>query len=95
MLYDKVINISLITEIHFTKYSYVSIPGYSLLKSNHSDGSAHGGVIILIKTNLKFHPLKKRSQNHIQSCAAISIALNNIPIIIAAVYWPPLLAQSN
>jgi exonuclease III len=49
VLYDKRINIALITETHFTKYSYISIPGYILLKSNHPDGTAHGGVAILIK----------------------------------------------
>jgi len=88
VLSDKRIDIALISEIHFTKYSHISIPGYYLLKSNHPDGTAHGGAAILIKTNLKFHPLTNFSQNHIQSCA-ISITLNNIPIVIAAVYSPP------
>jgi hypothetical protein len=88
VLYDKRIDIALISETHFTKYSHISIPGYYLLKSNHPDGTAHGGAAILIKTNLKFHPLTNFSQNHIQSCA-ISITLNNIPIVIAAVYSPP------
>lgn len=88
VLYEKRIDIALIAETHFTKYSHISIPGYYLLKSNHPDGTAHGGAAILIKTNLKFHPLTNFSQNHIQSCA-ISITLNNIPIVIAAVYSPP------
>jgi len=69
-------------------FSHISIPGYYLLKSNHPDGTAHGGAAILINTNLKFHPITNFSQNHIQFCA-ISITLNNIPIVIAAVYSPP------
>jgi len=77
-----------VSETHLTKYSHISIPGYYLLKSNHPDGTAHDGATILIKTNLKFHPITNFSQNHIQSCA-ISITLNNIPIVIAAVYSPP------
>lgn len=88
VLFDKRIDIALISETHFTKYSHISIPGYYLLKFNHPDGTAHGGAAILIKTNLKFHPLTNFSQNHIQSCA-ISITLNNIPVVIAAVYSPP------
>jgi hypothetical protein len=55
VLYDKRIDITLITETHFTKHSYISIPGYSLFKSNHPDGTAHGGVALIIKSNLKFH----------------------------------------
>ncbi|MBW0544627.1 hypothetical protein O181_084342, partial [Austropuccinia psidii MF-1] len=83
VLFDKRIDIALIAETHFTKYSHISIPGYYLLKTNHPDGTAHGGAAILIKTSLKFHPLINFSQNHIQSCA-ISIILNNIPVVIAA-----------
>jgi len=88
VLFDKRIDITLISETHFTKYSHISIPGYYLLKSKYPDGITHGGAAILIKTNLKFYPLTNFSQNHIQSCA-ISITLNNIPVVIAAVYSPP------
>jgi hypothetical protein len=87
MVYDKRIDIVLITETHFTKYSYIFIPGYVLLKSNHPDSTAHADVAILIKSKLKFHPLANFSQDYIQSCA-ISITLNNIPFAIVAIYSP-------
>jgi hypothetical protein len=45
---NKRIDIALITETHFTKYSTIHITGYKLLKTNHPDGTAHGGVAILI-----------------------------------------------
>ena len=48
VLYEKRIDIALITETHFTKYSNVSIPGYTLLKSNHPDNKAHGGVAVIL-----------------------------------------------
>jgi exonuclease III len=88
VLYDKRIDIALITETHFTKQSYISIPGYSLLKSNHPDGTAHGGVALIIKYNLKFHSLTNFCHNYIQACA-IKMSLNNISFVIAAVYCPP------
>jgi len=88
VLFDKRIDIALISETHFTEYSYISIPGYSLIKSNHPDGTAHGGAAILIKSNLNYYPLANYSQNHFQSCA-ISITINNIPVAIAAIYSPP------
>lgn len=87
MLYDKRIDIAL-TETHFTKHSYISIPSYSLLKCNNLDGGVHGGVAILIKYKLKFYQLPNFSQNYIQSCA-IMITLNNIPFVISAISCPP------
>lgn len=57
LFYNKCIDIALITETHFTKYSFVHIPGYKLLKTNNPDNTAHGGVAILIKTSIAFHPL--------------------------------------
>ncbi|KAL4092296.1 hypothetical protein QTP88_026821 [Uroleucon formosanum] len=60
----------------------------NLIKSNHPDGTAHGGAAILIKSNLQYYSLVNYSQNHFQSCA-ISITINNIPVAIAAIYSPP------
>ncbi|VVC38956.1 Endonuclease/exonuclease/phosphatase,Reverse transcriptase domain [Cinara cedri] len=88
VLYNRRIDIALITETHFTLYSKISIPGYFLLKTNHRDGTAHGGVAILIKSQLQFQPLPCFSHDFLQSCA-ISIQLNNIPVVIATVYSPP------
>lgn len=34
VLYDKRIDIALITETHFTKYTHIFIPGYQLIKAN-------------------------------------------------------------
>uniref|UniRef100_A0A2S2PYF1 RNA-directed DNA polymerase from mobile element jockey n=1 Tax=Sipha flava TaxID=143950 RepID=A0A2S2PYF1_9HEMI len=88
VLFDKRINIALISETHFTEFSYISIPGYSLIKSNHPDGTAHGRAAILIKSNLNYYSLANYSQNHFESCA-ISITIINIPVTIAAIYSPP------
>jgi len=88
VLYEKRIDIALITETHFTKYSNVFIPGYTLFKSNHPDNTAHGDVAIIIKSTQSFSPLPNFSQDYLQSCA-VSIKLNNIPITIAAIYCPP------
>jgi len=88
VLYEKRIDIALITETHFTKYSNIFIPGYTLFISNHPDNTAHGGVAIIIKSTLSFFQLPNFSQDYLQSCA-VSIKLNNIPITIAAIYCPP------
>jgi len=50
VLHNKRIDIALITETHFTQHSYIFIPGYKLVRANHPDNTAHGGVAILIKS---------------------------------------------
>lgn len=88
VLYNLRIDLALITETHFTKYSKICIPGYKLLKTNHPDNTAHGGVAILIKNSIQFQPLPHFCLDYLQSCALI-VKLNNIPITIAAIYSPP------
>jgi len=46
---DYIVNIALITETHLTKYSHIHISGYKLIKTNHPDNTAHGGVAIFIR----------------------------------------------
>ena len=88
VLQEKRIDIALISETHFTKYSHIAIPGYHLLKTNHPDNSAHGGAAIYIKSSLSFQSLPNFCQPHLQSCA-ILLHLNNIPTTLAAIYSPP------
>lgn len=57
VLFDNRIDIALISDTHFINHSYISIPGYSLIKSNLPDGTAHGGAATLIKSNFKFYLL--------------------------------------
>lgn len=63
-MYNRV-DIALITDINFTKYSHSSIFSYRLHKSNHPDGTTHDGVTILIKTNLEYYSSLNFSQNYI------------------------------
>lgn len=88
VLQNKRIDIALISETHFTKYSHIPIPGYQLLKTNHPDNTAHGGAAIYIKSSISFQSLPNYCQPHLQSCA-ILLHLNNIPTTVAAIYSPP------
>jgi exonuclease III len=53
VFHNRRIDIAIITETHFTKYSYIFIPGYKLIKTNHPDNTAHGGVAIAIANYIK------------------------------------------
>jgi len=88
VLNNKRIDTTLITETHFTKYTSIYIPGYRLIKTNHPDNTAHGGVPIFIKSSIIFKPLPSFNHDYIQSCA-ILLNLNNIPISITALYSLP------
>lgn len=88
VLYNKRIDIALITKAHFNKYLAIYIAGYKLLKTNHPGNTDHGGVSILIKTLILFEPLPNFCLDHLQS-SSIIVKLNNIPTTIAAIYSPP------
>jgi exonuclease III len=88
VLQEKRIDIALISETHFTKYSYVLIIGYNLLKTYHPDNTAHGGAVIYVKSSILFQTLPNFCQPYLQSCA-ILLHLNNILTTIAAIYSPP------
>lgn len=88
VLHNKRIDLALITETHFTQHSYIHIPGYKLVRANHPDNTAHGGVAILIKSTIIFQTLPNYCYDHLQSCAVL-IYLNSIPVSIAALYSPP------
>jgi len=83
----KRIDLALIRETHFTQHLYIYILGYKLLKANHPDNTAHGGVAILIKSTIIFQSLPNYCYDHLQSCAVL-IYLNSIPVTIAALYSP-------
>lgn len=87
VLQEKRIDIALISETHFTKYSRIPIPGYQFLKTNHPGGTAHGGTAIYIKSSLSFQTLLNFYQLYLQSCA-ILLHLNNIPTTIASIIIP-------
>jgi hypothetical protein len=88
LLNNKCIDIALITETHFTKYTKIFISGYKLFHTNHSDNMAHGGVAIYIKSTIVFQLFPSFSYDFIQLCP-INIKLNNSHFTIAAVYILP------
>lgn len=85
VLNTKRIDVVLISETHFTKYSHIHTPGCTSIKSNHPDNTARGGAAIFVKSNIEFLPLPSFSR----SCANINLKINNASLTIAAVYLPP------
>lgn len=62
-LYNKRINIEHLMETHFIQYLKIYIPGYKLIKTNHPDNTAHGGIAILVKSIILFQVLPNFCQD--------------------------------
>jgi hypothetical protein len=88
LLYDKKINIALITETHLTPTKHFNIPGYTTHRTDHPDGTAHAGTAILTSTTILHYALPTYQKTYIQA-TNIQIVLNHIPITISSVYCPP------
>lgn len=94
LLYNKCIDIVLITETHFIQYSkiydiQIYIPGYKLTKITiWTIQRMVGSVAILVKSTILFQVPPYFCQDFLKSFA-ILIKSNNIPIAIAIIYSPP------
>jgi hypothetical protein len=82
------IDIILLSETHFTRYSYLRIPKYTLYHTTHPAETAKGGTAIIIKNTIKHHPLPNYSRDYIQA-TSVSVEDSVGHLIITAVYLPP------
>ena len=61
------IDIALISATHFTAKSFIEIPFYDVLTTNHRSGKGHGGTAVIFKKSLKCTQLPPYQFEHIQS----------------------------
>jgi len=87
-LIQNIIHIALITETHLTKTLKLKLPGYSIYRADHPDGTAYAGSAIIIAINLNHNLHLINPQANLQS-VSIQIFLNHVPLILASVYCPP------
>ncbi|KAI5722491.1 hypothetical protein M8J76_009172 [Diaphorina citri] len=82
------IDIALITETHFTSRSFFHIPNYRAYITLRPDGKAHGGSVVLVKTNIPHHELSHYQTASIQ---ATNVKIECLPffITVSSVYCPP------
>ena len=87
-LYDKHIDVMLLSETHLTNKYNFQIRGYLFYGTDHPDGKAHGGTGILIRNRIKHHFHKRYATNYLQA-TSINLQSGNSNLTIAAVYCPP------
>jgi len=87
-LKDKSLDLFLISETHFCSKSFLTIPEYTVVTTNHPNGKARGGSAILVHKNVQFVETESFQEEHIQ---ATTIQINDGAgeILISSVYSPP------
>jgi len=88
LLHDRRIDAGLITETHLTTNSHISIKDYKLYRTDHPDGTAHGGTSIFLKNSLSHFPLPSFSRNFLQA-TSVSVNFKGGPVTISSCYCPP------
>jgi len=53
------VDVSLISETHFTKQSYITFGGYKIYHAIHPENAAKGGSSVIIKENIHHHEKTK------------------------------------
>lgn len=87
ILNSEKIDICLISETHFTKESYFSLPNFVTYHTIHPNNCARGGAAIIIKKNIKHFEDGRLSTNEFET---ITISINcGKNLSLTAVYSPP------
>ncbi|CAH2265380.1 jg13337 [Pararge aegeria aegeria] len=76
-----------ISETHCVSNSLLKIKGYNIYHTNHPDGTAHGGTVIL-KSTINHFELPQYRTEQIQA-TSIALSDRNGDLNISAVYCPP------
>lgn len=82
------VDILLVSETRMTENSNFNIFNYKIYKTNHPDGTAHGGSAVIIRNNINHHEVEKYEYENIQA-TTVEITTNRGKINVSAVYCPP------
>jgi len=88
IIYEKRIDVALITETHFILNSKFSIPGYKLISAPHPNNTVNTGLAIFSKSSLSFSVCLIIKEDFLQATIN-TLKINLISISIAATYCPP------
>ena len=89
-LEEKKIGIASINETFLSSKHKVSIPGYKIIRKDHSTGQG-GGVALLVKENISFDIFKLNVNNNNGNVEYVTIKMNtkNFKELIICSYYSP------
>jgi hypothetical protein len=61
------IDVTLISETHFTEKNYFKLPFYSVYQTNHPAGTARGGSANIVKNSIQHHHHNGYSSDYLQA----------------------------
>lgn len=82
------LDVMLISETHFTSLHYFRMRDFTTYTANVTDGRAHGGAAIIIKSTIKHHEEPKYETEKIQA-ATVNVIDWLGPLSLSAAYCPP------
>lgn len=82
------IDIMLISETHGTDRTYINIPGYKVVLTNHPANKAYGGSAIIIKNALNYVVLPSEISDAIQG-TIVEVQFIRERVVIGSVYCRP------
>lgn len=94
ILNDRLIDIALLCETHLTPQRRFFLRNFTIYRSDHPDGTAHGGTAIAIRSNLVHHLVPLDQHNFLQA-TAVHLSSSPFPFTLASVYCPPRFTVSS
>ena len=87
-LIDQNVDVALISETHFTTKSFIQIPNYKIITTNHPSGRGHGGTAIIVKKTIQYTEQQPFLTDYLQS-TSIQLRDKVGPLTISSIYCPP------
>jgi exonuclease III len=87
-LIEQKIDISLISETHFTRESYLKLRGFEVYHTVHPSNCARGGSAVIVKTGLSHYEDVKIEKEEFQ-VTTVTLKTSAGAITLAAIYSPP------
>ena len=87
-LVEQKIDVCLISEMHFTRESYLKLRGIEVYHTIHPSNCARGGSAVIIKTKILHHEDVKIEKEEFQ-VTSVKIKTSTGALTVAAIYSPP------
>jgi hypothetical protein len=82
------IDVSLVSETHFTNQSFIRFRGYKVYHTIHPDNTAKGGSAVIIKEHIPHCEAEKYETEEIQA-TAVTVKTKSHLVTLTVVYCPP------
>lgn len=65
------IDVMLISKTQMMTKCYIKLPNYCLYGTKHPSGKSHGGIAVIVCSNIKHHELNKYDHDYLQANSVV------------------------